>query len=58
MPTISDDEAALIGKALEHYDAYLKAVRREDGQYKALAERLKRKPPEPEVSQKDRRKKA
>ena len=58
MPTISDDEAALIVNALEPYDAYLKAVRREDGQYQALAERLKRKPPEPEVSQKEKRKKA
>ena len=58
MLTISDDDAALIVKALEHYDAYLKAARREDGQYKALADRLKRKPPEPEVIQKNRRKKA
>ena len=57
-PTISDDEAALIVKALEHYDAYLKATRREDGQYKTLAERLKRKPPGPEIGQKEKRKKA
>lgn len=48
MPTISDDEAALAVKAVEHYDAYLKVSRREDGAYKALAERLKRKPVEPD----------
>ncbi len=59
MPTISDDEAALLVKALEHYHSYLVATKREDGQYKALAERLQRKPPEQEVSQtKEKRKKA
>ncbi len=51
MPTISDDEALLVVRALQHYDAYLTATRREDGRFKALAERLQRKPPEQEVSQ-------
>jgi hypothetical protein len=40
VPTISDDEAVLVVKALEHYHAYLVAVKREDDQYKALADRL------------------
>jgi hypothetical protein len=44
MPTISDDEAALVVKALEHYDAYLVAAEREDRAYQELADRLKRKP--------------
>jgi hypothetical protein len=51
MPTISDEDAALVVRALEHYDAYLIAAKREDKAYRELAERLKRKPPEPEVSQ-------
>ena len=58
MRTISDDDAALIVKALEHYHAYLVAAKREDSTYQKLAERLTRKPPEPEVSQKEKRKKA
>ena len=58
MPTISEDEAALIVKALEHYHAYLVAAKREDSTYQNLAERLKRKPPEPEVSHEKKRKKA
>jgi hypothetical protein len=59
MPTISDDEAALAVKALEHYDASLRAVRREDSAYKELADRLQRKPPEPETTTKtEKRKKA
>jgi hypothetical protein len=51
VPTISDDEAALVVKALEHYHAYLVATKREDGAYKALAEKLERKPPVQETSQ-------
>lgn len=59
MPTISDDEAALVVRALEHYHAYLIAAKREDRAYQELAERLKRKPPERAVSQaKEKRKKA
>jgi hypothetical protein len=58
VPTLSDDETLLVVKSLEHYDAYLKAARREDSQYKALAERLQRKSPEPEVISKEKRKKA
>jgi len=59
VPTISDDEAALVVKALEHYDAYLKATRREDGAYKALADRLQRKPVQPETTKTtEKRKKA
>ena len=48
----------LPGKGLEHYDAYLNAAKREDGQYKALADRLKRKPPEQEATKTEKRKKA
>jgi uncharacterized protein (DUF2236 family) len=58
VPTISDDEAALVIKALEHYHSYLVGTRREDGQYKALADKLQRKPPEPEVTKTEKRKKA
>jgi hypothetical protein len=60
VPTISDDEAALVVRALQHYAAYLIAAKREDGQYKALAERLQRKPPEQETRQpmKEKRKRA
>lgn len=59
MPIISDDEAELIVKALDHYDAYLKAARREDSAYKALADRLQKKPPEQETATKtEKRKKA
>jgi hypothetical protein len=50
MPTISDEDAALVVRALEHYDAYLIAAKREDKAYRELVERLKRKLPEPEVS--------
>jgi len=39
VPNLTDEEAVLAVKALEHYDAYLKATSREDGAYKALAER-------------------
>lgn len=59
MPTISDDEAALIVRALEHYDAYLKAAKREDKAYQELAARLKRKPVEQETTRvTEKRKKA
>lgn len=59
MPTISDDEAALVVKALEHYHSYLIATKREDAAYKALAERLQRKGPvKEEGSTADKRKKA
>jgi hypothetical protein len=59
MPTISDDEAVLVVRALEHYHAYLIAAKREDRAYQDLAERLKRKPPEPAIIQaKEKRKKA
>jgi hypothetical protein len=51
VPMISDDEAALVVKALEHYHAYLVASKREDKAYKDLADRLQRKPPAQEVSQ-------
>jgi hypothetical protein len=57
-PAISDDEALLVLKALEHYNAYLIAMKREDGQYKALAEKLQRKPPEQETTKAEKRKKA
>jgi hypothetical protein len=59
MLTISDDDAALAVKALEHYHAYLVAAKREDSAYKALADRLQKKPPEQEVSRpREKRKKA
>jgi len=59
VPTISDDEAALVVKALDHYDSYLVATRREDGAYKALADRLQRKGPEKEEGKAtEKRKKA
>ena len=57
MPTISDDEAALVVKALEHYRAYLVATKREDGAYKALAERLQKKGPERETTEATAKKK-
>jgi hypothetical protein len=55
---ISNDEAVLAVRALEHYNAYLVASRREDSAYQALVDRLKRKAPEPEVTQAKNRKKA
>jgi hypothetical protein len=59
MPTISDDEAALVVRALEHYHAYLIAAKREDRAYEDLAERLRRGPPAPAVIQaEEKRKKA
>src|ERR1700684_4062559 len=44
-------EAHLLIRALQHFDAHLKATKREDNAYRDLAERLKRKPPAQEVSQ-------
>jgi hypothetical protein len=60
MPMISDEEAALAVKALEHYHAYLVATSREDGQYQALADSLKRKGVEREstITESKARKKA
>jgi hypothetical protein len=49
VPNITDEEAAKAIIALEHYSAYLKAARREDSAYQALADRLKKKEPESEV---------
>jgi hypothetical protein len=40
---ISDDEAPLIVKALDHYASYLKATNRTDSRYEQIAERRKRK---------------
>jgi len=47
MPKIdlSEDDAPLIIRALEHYHAYLAATQRQDDRYMQLAERLKRKEP-------------
>ena len=58
MPTISDDEAILIMRALDHYHAYLVATKREDKAYKELADRLQRRPPEQETTMAEKRKKA
>ena len=45
---IPDDELELIIKALDHYHADTVARNAEDAQYRALADRLKRKPTERE----------
>jgi hypothetical protein len=37
---LSEEERKLVIQALEHYDAYLHATSRRDGQAKKLAERL------------------
>jgi hypothetical protein len=58
VPTISDDEAILIMRALDHYHAYLVAAKREDKAYKDLADRLQRRPPERETTKAEKRKKA
>jgi hypothetical protein len=47
--TISDDEASLIVKAMEHNHAYSVTTKRENGQYTILAERLQGKPPAQET---------
>jgi hypothetical protein len=49
---LSDDDRELVIKALNHYNAYLLATRREDGRYQELLERLQRKPPEQEQGKK------
>ena len=41
---ISDDDLALLVRAVEHYHACTVATKNEDSQYKELADRLKRKP--------------
>jgi hypothetical protein len=43
---ITDDDRDLIIKALDHYHAYTVAKNAEDSRYRALADRLKRKPTE------------
>ena len=48
---IADDDLELIVKALDHYHAYTVARNAEDTQYRALAERLKRKPIEREPAE-------
>ena len=45
---IPDDDLDLIIKALDHYHAYTVARNAEDGRYRDLADRLKRKPTEGE----------
>jgi hypothetical protein len=37
---LSDDDRELVIKALEHYNAYLLATRREDGRFQELLDRL------------------
>jgi len=37
---LSPEELELIVRGLDHYDAYARAVQREDGRYKALLDRL------------------
>jgi len=57
VPTITDDEAALVIRALEHFHAFLVATKREDGQYKELADRLQRKLPDAETTTTQKKKK-
>ena len=55
------EELELIVRGLDHYDAYARAVQREDGRYKALLDRLttpQRRPVVPQlrpVSRRNRR---
>jgi hypothetical protein len=49
---LSDEDLALLFKALEHYHAYTVAKNSEDTRYRDLAERLKRKPTEREAAAK------
>jgi hypothetical protein len=44
-PAYSDEDLPLIIKALDHYNSYLVASRREDNRYKELLDRLQRKGP-------------
>ena len=46
---ISEDQLPLVIRAVEHYADYLKATGRDDRLYRDLAERLKRKQPEPQA---------
>jgi hypothetical protein len=57
MRELSEDEAELVVKALQHYSAYLHAAQREDGRYQELAERLQRKAPGKEEPARAARKK-
>ena len=43
---IPDEDVDLVIRALEHYYAYTVARKAEDGRYRDLAKRLKRKPAE------------
>jgi hypothetical protein len=61
---LSEDERKLVIQALEHYDAYLHATSRRDGQAKELAERLQGQKPkhrtlsEPPINRKEVRRRA
>jgi hypothetical protein len=57
MRELSEEEAELVVRALQHYSAYLHAAQREDGRFQELAERLQRKgagkeDPQPAVKKK------
>ena len=39
---MGDEEIPKVVKALEHYDAYLRATQREDSTFRQVAERLKK----------------
>jgi hypothetical protein len=39
---IEPDELPKVIRALEHYDAYLRATKREDGEFRRIAEKLKK----------------
>ena len=45
MTVLTPEELQMVVQSLEHYDAYLKATRRDDSTYRDLAERLKKQPP-------------
>ena len=45
---LTDADVEPIIKALEHYNAYLIATRREDGRFQEILDRLKRKQPDRE----------
>jgi hypothetical protein len=47
---LSDEDLALVLKALEHYHAYTVAKNSEDTRYRDLVDRLKRKPTEREAA--------
>jgi hypothetical protein len=51
MLDIREDDLELITKALDHYHAYTVARNAEDARYRALADRLKRKPTEREPAE-------